>query len=201
MADALCRLPRVLLDGRPAARALLCGSNAHPGLRGEALFYPYQDGTLLLIRALGLPGDGFYACHIQALGDCCTGGDVAFHCAGPHYDPEGREPEPRGRSPVLLSSGGRALSSCIPAGFSPGRCWAGRWYSTLCPMTTAVSQPAAGALPAASSPLPEPGPHGLSCGPGFCSIIYCILFCYPTVTTRTTAPRPVRRCSTRSARP
>ena len=46
MADALCRLPRVLLDGRPAARALLCGSNAHPGLRGEALFYPYQDGTL-----------------------------------------------------------------------------------------------------------------------------------------------------------
>ena len=73
MADALCRLPRVLLDGRPAARALLCGSNAHPGLRGEALFYPYQDGTLLLIRALGLPGDGFYACHIHALGDCCTG--------------------------------------------------------------------------------------------------------------------------------
>ena len=67
MADALCRLPRVLLDGRPAARALLCGSNAHPGLRGEALFYPYQDGTLLLIRALGLPGDGFYACHIHAL--------------------------------------------------------------------------------------------------------------------------------------
>ena len=34
MADALCRLPRVLLDGRPAARALFCGSNAHPGLRG-----------------------------------------------------------------------------------------------------------------------------------------------------------------------
>ena len=108
MADALCRLPRVLLDGRPAARALLCGSNAHPGLRGEALFYPYQDGTLLLIRALGLPGDGFYACHIHALGDCCTGGDVAFHCAGPHYDPEGREhPNHAGDLPVLLSSGGR----------------------------------------------------------------------------------------------
>ena len=186
MADALCRLPRVLLDGRPAARALLCGSNAHPGLRGEALFYPYQDGTLLLIRALGLPGDGFYACHIHALGDCCTGGDVAFHCAGPHYDPEispSCSPAAAGRSP-----------SCIPAGFSPGRCWAGRWYSTLCPMTTAVSPPAppGAALPAASSPLwPEPGPHGLSCGPGFLlSIIYCILFCYPTVTTRTTASPP-----------
>ena len=171
MADALCRLPRVLLDGRPAARALLCGSNAHPGLRGEALFYPYQDGTLLLIRALGLPGDGFYACHIHALGDCCTGGDVAFHCAGPHYDPEGREhPNHAGDLPVLLSSGGRALS-LVYTGHRRRR-----------------------------------GPHclrrhlpcGLSrarmachAGPAFCSLfIYCILFCYPTVTTRTTASPP-----------
>ena len=122
MADALCRLPRVLLDGRPAARALLCGSNAHPGLRGEALFYPYQDGTLLLIRALGLPWDGFYACHIHALGDCCTGGDVAFHCAGPHYDPEGREhPNHAGDLPVLLSSGGRALSLVYTGRFQPGQ--------------------------------------------------------------------------------
>lgn len=122
MADALCRLPRVLLDGRPAARALLCGSNAHPGLRGEALFYPYQDGTLLLIRALGLPGDGFYACRIHALGDCCTGGDVAFHCAGPHYDPEGREhPNHAGDLPVLLSSGGRALSLVYTGRFQPGQ--------------------------------------------------------------------------------
>ena len=101
MADALCRLPRVLLDGRPAARALLCGSNAHPGLRGEALFYPYQDGTL---------------------GDCCTGGDVAFHCAGPHYDPEGREhPNHAGDLPVLLSSGGRALSLVYTGRFQPGQ--------------------------------------------------------------------------------
>ena len=195
MADALCRLPRVLLDGRPAARALLCGSNAHPGLRGEALFYPYQDGTLLLIRALGLPGDGFYACHIHALGDCCTGGDVAFHCAGPHYDPEAASTRTtREISPSCSPAAAGRSPSCIPAGFSPGRCWAGRWYSTLCPMTTAVSPPAppGAALPAASSPLwPEPGPHGLSCGPGFLlSIIYCILFCYPTVTTRTTASPP-----------
>ena len=166
MADALCRLPRVLLDGRPAARALLCGSNAHPGLRGEALFYPYQDGTLLLIRALGLPGDGFYACHIHALGDCCTGGDVAFHCAGPHYDPEGREhPNHAGDLPVLLSSGGRALSLVYTGRFQPGQVL-GR-----CGLSRAR----------------------MAChaGPAFCSLfIYCILFCYPTVTTRTTASPP-----------
>jgi len=76
----------------------------------------------LLIRALGLPGDGFYACHIHALGDCCTGGDVAFHCAGPHYDPEGREhPNHAGDLPVLLSSGGRALSLVYTGRFQPGQ--------------------------------------------------------------------------------
>lgn len=194
MADALCRLPRVLLDGRPAARALLCGSNAHPGLRGEALFYPYQDGTLLLIRALGLPGDGFYACHIHALGDCCTGGDVAFHCAGPHYDPEGREhPNHAGDLPVLLSSGGRAL----------------RVYR---PVSARAGAGPVGGTPRSARRLPQSahrrrrGPHclrrhlpcGLSrarmachAGPAFCSLfIYCILFCYPTVTTRTTASPP-----------
>ena len=165
MADALCRLPRVLLDGRPAARALLCGSNAHPGLRGEALFYPYQDGTLLLIRALG-PFTAPVPTTIRKAASTRTTREISPSCS----------PAAAGRSP-----------SCIPADFSPGRCWAGRWYSTLCPTTTAVSPPAppGAALPAASSPLwPEPGPHGLSCGPGFLlSIIYCILFCYPTVTT------------------
>lgn len=167
-----------------------------PGLRGEALFYPYQDGTLLLIRALGLPGDGFYACHIHALGDCCTGGDVAFHCAGPHYDPEGREhPNHAGDLPVLLSSGGRALSLVYTGGFSPGRCWPGRWYSTLCPTTTAVSPPAppgAALACGVTSPVAWSRARMTShAGPAFCSLfIYCILFCYPTVTTRTTASPP-----------
>ena len=195
MADALCRLPRVLLDGRPAARALLCGSNAHPGLRGEALFYPYQDGTLLLIRALGLPGDGFYACHIHALGDCCTGATWPFTAPVPTTIRKAASTRTtREISPSCSPAAAGRSPSCIPAGFSPGRCWAGRWYSTLCPMTTAVSPPAppGAALPAASSPLwPEPGPHGLSCGPGFLlSIIYRISFCYPTVTTRPTASPP-----------
>ena len=40
MADALCRLPRVLLDGRPAARALLCGSNATPAYGARRCFIP-----------------------------------------------------------------------------------------------------------------------------------------------------------------
>ena len=118
MADALCRLPRVLLDGRPAARALLCGSNAHPGLRGEALFYPYQDGTLLLIRALGLPGTAFMPATFTRSATAAPG-RRGLHCAGPHYDPEGREhPEPRGRSPSCSPAAAGRSPSCIPADFS-----------------------------------------------------------------------------------
>ena len=190
MADALCRLPRVLLDGRPAARALLCGSNAHPGLRGEALFYPYQDGTLLLIRALGLPGDGFYACHIHALGDCCTGGDVAFHCAGPHYDPEGREhPNHAGDLPVLLSSGGRALSLVYTGRFQPGQVL-GRSVVLHALPDDYRSQPtgAAGARMACHA------------GPAFCSLLSIVsCFAIPRSPPAPRRPRPVRRCSTRSA--
>ena len=196
MADALCRLPYLLLMGCPAARALLCGSNAHPGLRGEALFYPYQDGTLLLIRALGLPGDGFYACHIHALGDCCTGGDVAFHCAGPHYDPEGREhPNHAGDLPVLLSSGGRALSLVYTGRFQPGQVL-GRSVVLHALPDDYRSQPtgAAGGRIACGVISPDASSRArMAChaGPAFCSLLSIVsCFRYPTVTTRTTASPP-----------
>ena len=196
MADALCRLPRVLLDGRPAARALLCGSNAHPGLRGEALFYPYQDGTLLLIRALGLPGDGFYACHIHALGDCCTGGRRGLSLRrSPLRSGRPRAPEPRGRSPRPAL---QRRPGALPRVYRP--------------ISARAGAGPVGGTPRSARRLPQSahrrrrGPHclrrhlpcGLSrarmachAGPAFCSLfIYCILFCYPTVTTRTTASPP-----------
>lgn len=120
MSHSFTPLPRALFARRPAARAELRGGGANPGLWGEALFYPYQAGCLVLLRALGLPGDGFFACHIHAHGDCRSGGDVAFHCAGPHYDPEGLpHPEHAGDLPVLLSSGGRALSLNYTGRFRP----------------------------------------------------------------------------------
>ena len=123
MSDDLSRLPRVLLEGRPAARALLRGSDAHPRLLGEMLFYPWQGGTLVLTRAAGLPGDGFFALHIHARGSCRTGGDVAFLGAGDHFNPQGLpHPFHAGDLPVLLSSGGRAFSVAytVPAGTGAG---------------------------------------------------------------------------------
>jgi Cu-Zn family superoxide dismutase len=113
-------IPRVLLDRPPTARALLRGSEAHPALAGEVLFYPFQGGSLLLIRVAGLPGDGFFGFHIHTLGDCCTGGDVPFSCTGGHYDPEGvSHPNHAGDLPVLLSSEGRAYAVIYTGRFSP----------------------------------------------------------------------------------
>ncbi|MBP1736950.1 MAG: superoxide dismutase [Oscillospiraceae bacterium] len=114
-------LPRVLLDRPPTARALLRGSEAYPALGGEVLFYPFQDGSLLLVRAAGLPGDGFLGFHIHTYGDCCIGGDVPFNCAGGHYDPEGGVPHPNhaGDLPVLLSNAGRAFAVVYTSRFTP----------------------------------------------------------------------------------
>ena len=67
-------LPQVLLEGVPALRAVLRGNGAYPGLLGEVLLYPWQEGTLLVTRAAGLPRDGFFALHIHTLGCCRTGG-------------------------------------------------------------------------------------------------------------------------------
>lgn len=122
MSDHPYRLPRVLLEGVPAAHALLRGDSAHPGLRGEALFYPFLEGTLVLLCVVGLPGDGFFAVHIHEQGACCTGGDLAFHCAGGHYNPEGRpHPGHAGDLPVLLSNGGRAYAIHYTGRFRPGQ--------------------------------------------------------------------------------
>ena len=122
MSDHSGPLPGVLLEGRPAARALLRGSDAHPGLLGEMLFYPWQGGTLVLTRAVGLPGDGFFALHIHAFGSCRTGGDVAYLGAGGHFNPAGRRhPDHAGDLPVLLSGGGRAFSVNYTGRFTPGQ--------------------------------------------------------------------------------
>ncbi len=120
MLDQPVRMPRVLIEGQPTARALLHGDSAHPDLAGEVLFYPYQAGSLLLVRVSGLPKDGFFGFHIHQHGDCCEGGDVPFHCAGGHYNPlETTHPNHAGDLPVLLSDGGRAYTIFYTGRFHP----------------------------------------------------------------------------------
>ena len=106
-------LPRVLLEGQPAASALLRGDGAHPALMGEALFYPWQTGTLAVLRVAGLPEDGLYPLHIHRNGNCRTGGDVPFYCAGM------RQASGYSQLAPVLGYGGTAFSVCYTGHFTP----------------------------------------------------------------------------------
>lgn len=120
MTQSSSPLPRVLLETQPAAHAWVHGNDSSPDLQGEILFYPWQEGTLLLARVAGLPQDGFFGFHIHELGNCCTGGDVPFFCAGGHYNPSNHDhPDHAGDLPVLLASGGRAFTVFFTGRFRP----------------------------------------------------------------------------------
>lgn len=109
------------LEEPPVARALLRGSAAYPELRGEVLFYPFLNGSLLLTRVAGLPGSGFFGFHIHRNGDCCTGGDTPFFCAGGHWsDGELPHPDHTGDLPVLLADHGLAYAMVYTGRFTPG---------------------------------------------------------------------------------
>ena len=89
----------------PTARALLHGDEAHPSITGEALFFPYARGTLVLLRVMGLTSPGFLGFHIHEKGNCSTGGDRPFAAAGSHYDPHGLpHPWHAGDLPPLLAT-------------------------------------------------------------------------------------------------
>ncbi len=119
MQDRPVPLPYAL-ERPPKARALLRGSAAYPELRGEVLFYPFLNGSLLLTRVTGLPGDGFFGLHIHEKGDCCTGGDTPFYWAGGHWNPPGAQhPGHAGDLPVLLADGGLAYAMVYTGRFTP----------------------------------------------------------------------------------
>lgn len=110
------------LERPPEARALVKGSAAYPELRGEVLFYPFLNGSLLLARITGLPGSGFFGFHIHAHADCRTGGDTAFHSAGGHWDPAGvPHPGHAGDLPVLLADHGLACAMVYTGRFTPAQ--------------------------------------------------------------------------------
>lgn len=112
--------PRSCWRASRPLRAVLRGNGAYPGLLGEVLLYPWQEGTLLVTRAAGLPRDGFFALHIHTLGCCRTGGDIPFYCAGGHFDPQQQpHPDHAGDLPVLLSHRGRAFSVTFTGRFRP----------------------------------------------------------------------------------
>lgn len=105
----------------PVARARISGNTAHPELMGEALLSPFGQGTLVVVRAVGLPAGGFLGLHIHENGDCSPTGGMAFTATGGHWNPQGTEhPFHAGDLPPLLSSAnGVALLAVYTDRFRP----------------------------------------------------------------------------------
>ena len=117
----------ILNESEPEAGAAIRGSQQYPGLSGNVLFYPFWDGSLVLVNVLGLPDEEnapctekMYAFHIHE-GNRCTGTpENPFADAGTHYNPEHcQHPAHAGDLPVLLSGHGFALQLFYTNRFTP----------------------------------------------------------------------------------
>ena len=119
-------LIRILNEYDPEAKALIRGSSRYPGLSGTVLFYPFWNGTLVLLNVLGLPEENdpcsgrMYAFHIHE-GNWCRGTtEEPFSQAGSHYNPQGcQHPAHAGDLPVLLSNHGFTLQAFYTDRFTP----------------------------------------------------------------------------------
>ena len=102
-----------LLENEPEAKADIRGSKNYPGLTGTALFYPFWSGTLVLVKATGLPSSEepcqgkWCALHIHEGGSCSGTKENPFANAGMHFNPlDCQHPEHAGDLPNLLSNHG-----------------------------------------------------------------------------------------------
>lgn len=112
---------RRLLSQRPAAQAIIRGSDKYPGLRAKAVFYNAPGGSIVVFEAWGLPeAQPFIAVHIHD-GDACTGNaEDAFADAGSHLNFEFLEhPLHTGDFPAFLNNGGYAWGAFFTDRFIP----------------------------------------------------------------------------------
>jgi len=112
-----------LFRGIPRAYAHINGNEYFPDVKGMVLFYPYENGTVVVADIGGLPtyeNDGimqegimrnpaFLGFHIHE-GFVCTGNaEDAFADAGMHYSKmQAVHPEHSGDMPVLFVNQGKA---------------------------------------------------------------------------------------------
>lgn len=125
------KIDDTFLGQAPAAKATLTGSALAPEITGSVRFYPYLDGTLVLVEATGLPEHvpaildkqpvGPFGFHIHEGGTCgVTTGDQPFLSAGSHFNPTNQyHPQHAGDLPVLFSNGGYAWMAVYTNRFRP----------------------------------------------------------------------------------
>ena len=115
-----------LFRGIPRAYAHINGSEKYPDIKGMVLFYPYENGTVVVADIGGLPmnqggmpaggtssganqGGPILGFHIHE-GFVCSGNETdPFADAGMHYSKEPMQhPEHSGDMPVLFVNQGKA---------------------------------------------------------------------------------------------
>ncbi|MCD2491795.1 superoxide dismutase family protein [Lacrimispora sp. NSJ-141] len=115
-----------ILRMTPVSHSDIYGSDEYPDIHGTVYFYPFWDGTLVVVEAAGLPftdhacTEGIFGFHIHE-GDSCQGSqEEPFSETGNHYAPEGcQHPYHAGDLPPLFGNNGYALSMFYTNRFQP----------------------------------------------------------------------------------
>lgn len=110
-----------LFRGIPRAYAHINGSEKYPGVKGMVLFYPYENGTVVVVDIGGLPMNmnvlGF---HVHE-GFVCSGNESdPFSDAGMHYSKEPvSHPMHTGDMPALFVNQGKTWMAFYTDSFKP----------------------------------------------------------------------------------
>lgn len=101
-----------ILNGKPNAEAVICGSDKYPDLKGKAMFHQLCEGVIVHAEINCLPKNcnPFFAFHIHN-GTQCTGNKSdPFADADGHYNPNNcPHPCHSGDMPPIISAKGKAV--------------------------------------------------------------------------------------------
>lgn len=101
-----------ILNNKPNAEAVLCGSEKYPDIKGRVMFHQICGGVIVHAEIEGLPKkcNPFFAFHIHE-GTHCTGNrSDPFADAEGHYNPNNQtHPCHAGDMPPLISADGKAV--------------------------------------------------------------------------------------------
>ncbi len=115
-----------MLEKQPVAYAVLKGSDKHPTIRGNVLFYDTGDGTMVFVEVCGVmdkngkPSTSFHGFHIHAGSSCTGNAEDAFADTDGHFTPFPMpHPDHAGDLPPLLMNNGCAWMQVLTDRFRP----------------------------------------------------------------------------------
>lgn len=115
-----------IFRGIPRSYAHVLGSDKYPEIEGMVLFYPYENGTVIVADVGGLPTQtgnctgNIFGFHIHE-GEECTGNETdPFANTGMHYSKQPCDhPYHTGDMPVLFENQGKVWMAFYTDRFTP----------------------------------------------------------------------------------